>query len=427
MKYFPALLFHLVTAQLLHGFSDETPQIFPCLNAKQQSVGNECESLIKEMASMSYIQSMSDCIDETEVEGTEDSSIKKICEARFIRDSFISYTDCYFLKIGLNSIDTDPIDLKSFKAATIEASTLNDSDKIAASADFDACIAANYSLPFVHFSFRSEQIPESLRNYTSEYNRAFKFGEMAPTSAIVAFECMISVLVQNNCTPTPESADVLTRQIPFPKKDYMEDKLMRCMNEDYNWFNEICGGLTASYLTTIWVQNCSRANEPQRRATTQLQMQGEVDMNTSCRVGRMRQIREFTSDCLMHKYKSVGDPLLYKEVVVGQSKLSDQRKAAAKASFDLCMAQNLTLPYRMFPHDLETIPGRPIFKAIAALCNAIFSIGHQSPTLQMRAVDCASAALTLNGCDEKTSTKTAMKAFRNLIGVDQDLEVLNFF
>ena len=107
-------------------------------------------------------------------------------------------------------------------------------------------------------------------------------------------------------------------------------------------------------------------------------------------------MNQFTSDCLMHKYKSVGDPLLYKEVVVGQSKLSDQRKAAAKASFDLCMAQNLTLPYRMFPHDLETIPGRPIFKAIAALCNAIFSIGHQSPTLQMRAVDCASAALTLN-------------------------------
>ena len=53
----------------------------------------------------------------------------------------------------------DPIDLESFKAATIVASKMNEADAAAALSDFDACMEANYSLPYVHYSFRREKMP----------------------------------------------------------------------------------------------------------------------------------------------------------------------------------------------------------------------------------------------------------------------------
>lgn len=57
------------------------------------------------------------------------------------------------------SIATDPIDLESFKAATIQATSLDDAKKAAASDVFDSCMAANHSVPFEFFRFRSEHIP----------------------------------------------------------------------------------------------------------------------------------------------------------------------------------------------------------------------------------------------------------------------------
>ena len=105
---------------------------------------------------------------------------------------------------------------------------------------------------------------------------------------------------------------------------------------------------------------------------------------------------QFATECVMGKYKSLNNPWLYKETVIEQSNLSEQRKAAAKALFEDCMARNSTGPHRIFPYDLEMIPGRAIYQAIAALINGIFRIDPHLPTVQMRAVDCTSAALILN-------------------------------
>lgn len=57
------------------------------------------------------------------------------------------------------SIATEPVDLQSVKAATIAASNLKDDEKNAALADFDRCVAADYSAPYHPFSFQSENHP----------------------------------------------------------------------------------------------------------------------------------------------------------------------------------------------------------------------------------------------------------------------------
>jgi len=56
-------------------------------------------------------------------------------------------------------ISTDPVDLKSFSDATIGTTTLANGPKSAAMVDFNACMAANYSIPFVHFSYKRDKNP----------------------------------------------------------------------------------------------------------------------------------------------------------------------------------------------------------------------------------------------------------------------------
>lgn len=75
------------------------------------------------------------------------------------------------------------------------------------------------------------------------------------------------------------------------------------------------------------------------------------------------------ADCSMVKNKAVNttyffkkfnkkDPELFKEMIIGGSALPDNQKKAAMAFFDTCMAENVTLPYKMFPYSPEKVPGR---------------------------------------------------------------------
>ena len=51
------------------------------------------------------------------------------------------------------------------------------------------------------------------------------------------------------------------------------------------------------------------------------------------------------------------EPSLLIEIILGRSNLCDEQKMAAKATFDTCMAQNVTSPYEIFSMDLHKIPG----------------------------------------------------------------------
>ena len=53
----------------------------------------------------------------------------------------------------------DPVDVESFKAATIQLVDMEDAEKTAALAEFDSCMAANYSLPYSFYSLRSDKMP----------------------------------------------------------------------------------------------------------------------------------------------------------------------------------------------------------------------------------------------------------------------------
>jgi len=91
----------------------------------------------------------------------------------------------------------DPVDLASFKTATIEAVELDDAKKTAALADFDSCMEATESVPFSFFSFRKEKIPPLLQNYTYYYQIQFGFDRLSPSPSIRAIDCMETVLMQN--------------------------------------------------------------------------------------------------------------------------------------------------------------------------------------------------------------------------------------
>lgn len=114
------------------------------------------------------------------------------------------------------------------------------------------------------------------------------------------------------------------------------------------------------------------------------------------------------------------DPVLYKNILIDQSTLPEEQKAKAKTFFDTCMAENITLPYKVFRYDVKAIPGwwkvslkwssvtrfsyhlgPPVMKDIMNFINKIFSIGNQSPTTFMRADDCVTAALLLNVPDKR--------------------------
>ena len=95
------------------------------------------------------------------------------------------------------SIVSDPIDLESFKTATLQATDLEDAKKTAALADFDACMKAPPSVPYSLYNFRSDKIPEMLQDYIHHYRMQFIFGQLTPPAPVLAMDCMETVLVQN--------------------------------------------------------------------------------------------------------------------------------------------------------------------------------------------------------------------------------------
>jgi len=180
------------------------------------------------------------------------------------------------------------------------------------------------------------------------------------------------------------------------------------------------------------------------------------DDDDGCRVKRMKQYRQvaalmtaalmraqpanfhfltqLTADCFMQKVGAVStsyffpqfnkkSPSLLIRIILDRSTLSDGQQADARASFDACMAINATLPYRMFPYELDDVPGgwgmdqmdglmhQPsnqleinsifsigpvVYKAIVAVLEQSYGIGTHPPTMEMRAVDCVFSSLLLN-------------------------------
>lgn len=85
----------------------------------------------------------------------------------------------------------------------------------------------------------------------------------------------------------------------------------------------------------------------------------------------------------------------YHHYLIGGSSLTDEQKAAAMASFDECMAKEVT-PYRFFPFELEKIQGPRLMQNLTAMINKMFAIGNLPPTENIRISDCSAAALLLN-------------------------------
>jgi len=325
------------------------------------------------------------------------------------------------------SIATDPIDVKSFIDATITASNLEGSKKNAATKDFNACMAANYSLPYSHFSYNSDKNPPILRSYIEKMNQQLDFGQLAPTASILAMDCVTSALVHNGCVASSDQTVAeLTQELHPSSYPADSDLWMSCLNEDRQWFSFVCGASAWSELAPRWSQDCTKATQPSRG-----------DEN-SCRVKRMKQYLNFVTDCLMQKSKAVSafysmklfnkkDPMMYKDIVIGGSTLSDQQKKSSMKFFDQCMAENATLPYKTFPYDVEKVPGPAVNKDFLNLINVMFRIGNQLATMPMRADDCLISALLLNGCNAKQSSEVAMRIFTGLSGMDKLFDLLNYF
>jgi len=349
-----------------------------------------------------YVQKIFECIDSNDVT-EEEPSLRKLCSSHFIRALFVGFSEYFVANIGTTSIATDPVDLEAFKAATIQATTLDDAKKTAASADFDSCMKANYSLPYSFFSFRSENMPDILQKFAKAFNQVFDFGKLPPTPAFLAVECMHAVLFQNDCVASEEVVGDIIKELHDPHDDIT---LFQCANKESKWFGEICNVATMKSLEKQWIENCTK---------------GSSDDN-GCRVNRMRQYREAHSNCMMQRIKSVDNVERFKEFEIGGANLPDEKKAAAMTYFDECLAKDVTLPHLIFPFEPEKIQGPAILQNITSLINRTFSIGNLPPTTEMRMLDCAGAALALNGCDEATPIEILTKEMNNIIQLDKTIE-----
>jgi len=428
MKCLFSVIFFLATVQLLHGIKignnrrfirsldstdfDESEEIgslvTPCLTAAQHDVTNNCLNMTMDWIRTNYIDRMIQCIDAS-LDTEKDPSIKEPCETNFIKEFFMHYTECYFSRIGQNSIATDPVDLESFKAATIEATDLDDAQKIVAVADFDSCMAASYSLPYTSFSFRSEKIPDILQGYVNQHRKIFNFGQLAPTPSILAIDCMETVLLQDGCGTTSEEVIAFLMQHLQPRS---HDKMFQCKTSDHQWLEDVCNDFSMEYLGTRWMTNCTKGKTP-------------AEGGDGCRIHRMKQLLKVRAECLMQRSKAANNVLLYKKFSIGGTNLSDEKKTAAMASFDQCMAKDFTLPYQFFPFESEKIHGPVLLKNLTVLVNQVFHMGNLPPTMQMRVVDCAGASLLLNGCDSTTSDETLIKLMNGLHRFEEHLVQTN--
>jgi len=399
------------------------PQLFTCFTERQATVYDQCFSLVSKAMKnddVTSVASLSDCIDATQ-QVEVGCSVKMMCEKEYLKHVYLAFSDCYFYQIGQENIGTDPADLESFKAATIAASNLETSQKMGAVADFDACVTSNQSAPHKRFSYRRNDYPDHLRDLFGKLDHVLGLGPVSPPPLVVATDCMESALLLNGCATTSQQlVGELGRKMAL--KPFMEDRVFQCMSEDHHWFHDICTRSASTHLATRWSFDCVRGGH----GTAGDEMNDDDD---GCRVKRMKQYRQLTADCFMQKVGAVStsyffpqfnkkSPSLLIRIILDRSTLSDGQQADVRASFDACMAINATLPYRMFPYELDDVPGPVVYKAIVAVLEQSYGIGTHPPTMEMRAVDCVFSSLLLNGCDQTTPASTAVKALETLIKVD---------
>jgi len=375
---------------------------FTCYTPKQTSVYSDAINLMGEMDG-NKIPAFIECINANNIT-EEEPSMKALCEAKFTRDKFKNFSEYFFANIGAESIATDPIDLESFKAATIQATSLDDAKKAAASDVFDSCMAANHSVPFEFFRFRSEHIPDVLRKLTDKFRRSINMGRFPPTSSILAINCMYTALHENGCAPTSaETVDLYVGIVPTPGNYDLET--YQCMHDDLQFFEDICFGVA-------WQMMGAHEFECKEGSTG----------NDGCRPLRSKMLGEVHADCILKFTKASGDNLQpYKEYIIGRSNLTEENKAAARVSFDECLARNFTPPYQTYAFELEKVQGLPLLQEVLSLTNRAFSIGNLTPSMELRILDCGFTALALNGCDA-TTPKEALE--NSLVGLDFVINIL---
>ena len=91
----------------------------------------------------------------------------------------------------------EPMDLATFKTAAMKAVALDETKKAEALKDFDLCMEADPSVPYSLSSYETDKIPEMLKNYMRSFSQQFNFGQLSPSPALVAADCMETALIQN--------------------------------------------------------------------------------------------------------------------------------------------------------------------------------------------------------------------------------------
>lgn len=407
MKCVFSLLFILSAVQLMQGallyekpghirrFARSTKEeLFTCVTAKHQAIIEE--SWVRMMETTHTIrQNMTDCIIANDVT-EENPSIRTLCESIRVKAMFMHYSEHFFTNIGAESIATDPVDVKSFAAATIQLVDLDDAEKAAALEDFDYCMAANYSLPYSFFSFRGDKIPDILRKSLSIFNRRFNFGNLPPTPSILAIDCLFTTLFQNGCATTSE--EIVHKIFERFENSDGDATLFGCLDTDTMWFEGLCTEISYQSLENHWIQNCTK---------------GSLD-DSDCQLNRMRQLREAHIDCLMQFSKSKDYATYFKESRISRSNLSTEKKAAAMVSFDECLAVDFTPPHHIFAFELEKIQGPAVLQDLISTAERVYSIGNLTPSTQLRILDCSYSALFINGCDATTPAEIIARAVEDL-------------
>jgi len=384
----------------------QSSKMFECFTREQHAVQDECWEKTLDSTFERYVRNITGCID-ANVANEKNPSLEKLCNSYLFMGIFEQYSECVFQRIGEIKIAMDPVDLASFKTATIEAVELDDAKKTAALADFDSCMEATESVPFSFFSFRKEKIPPLLQNYTYYYQIQFGFDRLSPSPSIRAIDCMETVLMQNDCATTSQDVvNQLMRDLNVPETHRDKD-LLRCLSSDSLWFYSVCDDFSMHYNENRWTQNCTR---------------GAGD-DTGCRARRVRQFREVMSDCLVARSK-VSSVEFHQYQVEGSS-LGDKDKAAAMASFDECMARQVARPYQFFQSELEMISGSQLLRNVTSMYNRVFGFGNLEPTDNIRVTDCSATSLILNGCSSEMSDESLTVLLNGLIQVDRIVEAGN--
>jgi len=189
--------FFLLASGHPHEERREKFVMFPCIPVEMRQFGESCYAAAHRSLNASSFSDRPECS-----ESSQSAECKQL-KVHAMREAAI---DCLVRPSGAIN-EAGELDVDKYYATVSTAFQqidLNDASKQNILDSARACFQSPVPSPYTMFHYRPENIQPHMRNLVSGTQYHLNMGELRPSSAMVASDCLTTALLHSDCIPSPE-------------------------------------------------------------------------------------------------------------------------------------------------------------------------------------------------------------------------------